>query len=162
MTETAVLLIDMQAWFWKRCDPFERDGALSRQVALIRHCKEAKLPLVVVECDHEHAGKLLTPIADEIEGTGAFRYRKTAPSALAPPRGDALDAWLRARDVGRLLLAGIYADYCVLDTARDASRLDYRLAFDRTLYSSCSDDWRDTAFPEYERLGETGLFENLL
>lgn len=74
-------------------------------------------------------GPLVDRLWSELEVADAdLVLEKTSPSAFFPGRCE-LDAMLRARSIGTVLIAGTVAEVCCESSARDAATLGYRVVF---------------------------------
>jgi nicotinamidase-related amidase len=153
--KTALVLIDLQNdWFeddeLARC----RDDLLATCNRLIEDAHRQQAPVVEVRTVHtsDHRTWALNMLDDGegvvIEGTdGAQRLDgllepdhvivKTRDSAF---HGTDLATWLRERDVGRLVLAGVSTESCIAATAVDAYAHDFRVTLVED--GTASVEWR--------------------
>jgi nicotinamidase-related amidase len=140
--KTALVLIDMQNdWFdddeLARC----RDDLLDACNQLIGFARRENAPVVEVQTLHapDRSTWALNMLDDGlgvvVEGTaGARRLEGLLPCdhLVVKTRDSAfhrteLEAWLRERDVGRVVLAGVSTESCVAATAVDAYAHDLRV-----------------------------------
>ena len=153
--KTALVLIDLQNdWFEDdelvRC----RDDLIKATNLLIDAARREGVPVVEVQTVHtrDRSTWALNMLQDGegvvIGGTeGAQRLeglqepdhliQKTRDSAF---HGTDLDEWLRARDVGRLVLAGVSTESCIAATAIDAYAHDFRVTLVED--ATASVEWR--------------------
>ena len=141
---TALLLVDLQLDFLARPGLVPHESAVVAGAArLLDGFRELNLPVVHVHtltrvdgsdrmphwrdrgiraCVDGSTGaetpSRLTPLADELVATKQH-YRGFADAALDP--------WLRARNVERVVIAGVYTHACVRETALDAYELGYEV-----------------------------------
>ena len=130
MTDTALILIDVQRGF---DDPFwgKRDNP-GAEANIARLVDSWTGPLVLVRHDSTEAGSPLRPGRDgnrfkpELDRAEPdLVFAKGVNSAF---HGEVdLDAWLRARGVTDIVLAGIQTNMCVETTARVGGNLGYRV-----------------------------------
>ncbi len=116
--EAAVLLIDVQ----ERLLPamHNPDHLLERCAVLLRVAKELALPLVVTEQYPRGLGRTVAPLIQEASDARVFP--KVTFDALADR---AISRQLRETERPTLVLAGIEAHICVLQTALSAIRSGY-------------------------------------
>lgn len=144
--ETALVVVDMQYSYFEHPDLAARQAELTEAVVeLVRTAVEAGRPVVLVRTEHERdrstwtlnmfedgegfafPGTRQAAVLDEVAraARGAVEVVKTRDSAFH--RTD-LDAQLRRRGVGRLLLCGVSTHSCVFQTATDAFARDFHAA----------------------------------
>ncbi len=144
--ETALVVVDMQYSYFEHPDLAARQAELTEAVVeLVRTAVEAGRPVVLVRTEHERdrstwtlnmledgecfafPGTRQAAVLDEVAraARGAVEVAKTRDSAFH--RTD-LDAQLRRRGVGRLLLCGVSTHSCVFQTATDAFARDFHAA----------------------------------
>jgi nicotinamidase-related amidase len=137
----ALLVIDVQESFRRR--PYFRSDELPAFLAdiqsLIDHCRERRLP--VVQVFHQELGD--DPANPFSAASGCVRampelslwpdavFHKHVHSAMfgADAQGEMLEAWLRARGIGELLITGIRTEQCCETTARHASDLGFQVRY---------------------------------
>jgi nicotinamidase-related amidase len=143
---TALLVIDVQESFrhrpyWQEADFRAFIGHVQQ---LIDRCRAADIP--IVQIFHEEDGDASHPFAPAsghvrcmrelaIEPDAVFRKRVHSAMFGRDASGQTLEAWLRGRDVERLLITGIRTEQCCETTTRHASDLgfDVRYVTDATL-----------------------------
>ncbi len=132
MTRTALLIIDMQEEMAARTragrDRANPD-AEARIAGLLALFRARGLPIV-----HVHHHEPGTPVAlgqpgGEVMGCarpmpGEKIFHKSTSSAFS---GTGLDAWLRREGIGRIVLVGAVAAFCVTSTTRMASDLGFQV-----------------------------------
>lgn len=157
---TALVLIDLQHDYFAddelaRC----RDDLLARCNELVDRARSAGAAVVEVQTVHRHdKSTWALNMSDDdqgmaLEGTpGAARLDalQEPDHCLVKTRDSAfhdtdLLAWLRERDVDRLVLAGVSTESCIAATATDAYAHDFRV----TLVADA------TASVEWERHDQT-------
>jgi nicotinamidase/pyrazinamidase len=93
-------------------------------------------------------GSGLDPLVTRIAGAPYFaKHRGDAFS------NDALDRFLVSNDIGRVVLAGVYADACIYCTARSAINRGYRVTVLADAVGAASDEDRRAALRSLSRLG---------
>ena len=129
---TALLLIDVQQGLDDpRLGRRNNPQAETNMIELLRAWRAHEMPLVFIRhCSTEPYSPLrpkqpgnaykpgIAPCAGEVE------FTKSVNSAFV---GTGLEAWLRANDVGRLVIAGLTTDHCVSATTRSASDLGFEV-----------------------------------
>jgi nicotinamidase-related amidase len=119
-----VLLIDMQPRFLRRLSATKEDSLLRSQRNVLEYCEKSDVPLAVLEykrADETHP-RLVEPIARvprriKIVKSHDDGFNKTE-------LGRTLDEW----DPEYLILMGLNASACVLETARTAADRGFQLA----------------------------------
>lgn len=133
MAKTALLVIDVQESF--RHMPYWDDSGfgdyLARLNQLIHGARARDWP--VVHILHEHPGTPFDPdgplvktIAGVDRQAGDPEFRKRVHNALTD---SGLQQWLRERDIGKLVIAGLRTEQCCETTARVASDLGFQVVF---------------------------------
>jgi nicotinamidase/pyrazinamidase len=93
-------------------------------------------------------GSALGPLVTRIAGAPYFaKHRGDAFS------NDALEPFLVSNDIGRVVLAGVYADACIYCTARSAINRGYRVTVLADAVGAASDEDRRAALRSLSRLG---------
>jgi nicotinamidase/pyrazinamidase len=93
-------------------------------------------------------GSALDPLVTRIAGAPYFaKHRGDAFS------NDALERFLVSNDIGRVVLAGVYADACIYCTARSAINRGYRVTVLADAVGAASDEDRRAALRSLSRLG---------
>jgi nicotinamidase/pyrazinamidase len=93
-------------------------------------------------------GSALDPLVTRIAGAPYFaKHRGDAFS------NDALERFLVSNDIGRVVLAGVYADACIYCTARSAISRGYRVTVLADAVGAASDEDRRAALRSLSRLG---------
>jgi nicotinamidase/pyrazinamidase len=93
-------------------------------------------------------GSALDPLVTRIAGAPYFaKHRGDAFS------NDALERFLVSNDIGRVVLAGVYADACIYCTARSAINRGFRVTVLADAVGAASDEDRRAALRSLSRLG---------
>lgn len=132
MTRTALLVIDMQEEMATRTRS-GRDRANPQAEAhiagLLALFRARGLPVVHVH--HDEPG---SPVAFGQPGGAVMDCARPAPgepvfvkSASSAFAGTGLDAWFRRQGIGRIVLVGAVAAFCVTTSTRVASDLGFRM-----------------------------------
>jgi nicotinamidase-related amidase len=127
---TALIVVDMQMGFndasWGiRNNP----GAESRVAALLQSWRESRAPVIHVHhCSRSPLGCFrpgtpgCEPKKEAVPLAGEPVYRKWVNSAFI---GTTLEADLRQRGIGSLVIVGLTTNHCVSTTVRMAGNLDF-------------------------------------
>jgi len=94
------------------------------------------------------AGSALDP---RVDSTAGVIFSKQSADAFS---NDAFESHLRTIGIGRLVIAGVLADGCVLETAKSARARGYQVAIIEDAVAASSDEARDNAL---QRLKESGV-----
>ena len=141
MAASALLVIDFQQAFDDAAYWGERNNPQCEKnvAALVAAWRARRMPVVVVRHDSVEDGSPLRPgepgnaLKPELEGDPDLLITKSVHSSF---HGEPdLDAWLRARAIGEVVICGVATDHCCETTARVACDLGYRvtLPLDATL-----------------------------
>jgi nicotinamidase-related amidase len=138
------------------------DEVSAQAIKLIRFARELDIPVLWTEQYPKGLGRTVLPIAEELTGISVFE--KTAFGCLGDPAfTNALDATRRRQ----LLLTGIEAHICVMQTALLAIDKGYRVFIPRDAVGSRSESEYNAGLDRLERAGaelvttEMALFEIL-
>jgi nicotinamidase/pyrazinamidase len=166
----ALLVLDLQVDFVDPAGrlPISRDQISPVVAAANRAIAAAKSgPLVVAYIGNEYGfwdipgnwfrrgaamkssfGSALDPLVTRIAGAPYFaKHRGDAFS------NDALERFLVSNDIGRVVLAGVYADACIYCTARSAINRGYRVTVLADAVGAASNEDRRAALRSLSRLG---------
>jgi nicotinamidase-related amidase len=143
--DTALLVIDMQKGFDDPCWGARNNPAAEWRIAsLLHHWRAASAPIVHVHhCSQSPDGCFragtagIEPKLQAVPREGEGVYRKSVNSAFI---GTTLEADLRQRGIGSLVIVGLTTNHCVSTTVRMAGNLGFRTCvvsdatatFDRT------------------------------
>ncbi|MGH3382825.1 MAG: cysteine hydrolase family protein [Actinoallomurus sp.] len=136
----ALIVVDVQkgfddARFWGRRGTPEAEANIA---TLIREWRAEERPVVVVRHDS------LQPKSPLVAGGPGNDLKDLVPAALGPHEPGLLitksvnsafygtpdlDAWLRSRRIGQIVIAGIQTNMCAETTARMAGNLGYDVLF---------------------------------
>jgi isochorismate hydrolase len=118
-----ILLIDMQEYFLSDFVDSARYALVESQLDFLRSVRRVDLPVAVLE--YKDCGNTLSELRREVDLTSVHQYI-TKPTNNGF-HGTRLDKLLLAWNVNNLILMGINADACVLETARSAVLKDYKI-----------------------------------
>ncbi len=130
----ALVVVDAQRGFddpgW---GPRDNPGCDGNIAALVRHWADRGRPLVYVRHDSDDPASPLHPASP---GNALKEYLAPEPDLLVTKRVNSsfhgtpdLDAWLRARDVGGIVVCGITTNHCCETTARVGGNLGHDVLF---------------------------------
>lgn len=159
-TKIAVLLIDMQNVFVDHLRVGAKEKIIPKQIEVIRKCKENDIPLYVIVLDNPNFPKeimsLNMQISDELENIpNKILITKNKDNAFA---GTNLDELLFDQRITHLLLMGVNAQGCVLDTAKTAIEKGFKIITASDLIAGQPTDAEDDCAPWFEENGL--LFKN--
>lgn len=128
----AVILIDMQSGF---INSEEKEQLIPRQVSVIRICRKKNIPLIVAKYYDE--GGIVPELQEEIKTISSEHRYEIVKHYDSAFRDTELDLILQKLGIKRLLLMGINACACVLQTARDATSNGYEVITSDLLIAGC-------------------------
>ena len=138
---SALLIIDVQLGMFQNDAPVHKgEDLLSTIGGLIARARAAEIPVIYIQHSGGHGHRLEPgtpgwPIHPAIApDDGESVVHKQYPDSF---RETNLQEELRARGIGRLVIAGIQTEYCVDTTCRRASSLGY----DVTLVEDAHSTW---------------------
>lgn len=152
--QRALLIIDMQKCFLDEHRPEEVALMISAQITLIRECKKQNVPIVVIE--YAEDGNTIPELQIELLGYGNLHFviKKNNDAFL----GTGLRSALIEFGVEEIILAGVNASYCVLETARTAVKCNFRICTSEKLISDSPHNKRnDRSLWWYRENGELVL-----
>jgi nicotinamidase-related amidase len=130
----ALLVIDVQAGFddpvW---GPRNNPNAEANIARLLGTWRGTHLPLVIVVHDSTEPtsplrpGQLGNAVRGFVEGPADIVIHKNVNSAFYGEPD--LDEWLRARNIGEVVICGVTTNHCCETTARMAGNLGYTVTF---------------------------------
>ncbi|MBU0667304.1 MAG: isochorismatase family protein, partial [Nanoarchaeota archaeon] len=124
----AVLLIDMQKKFLKDISPKNLDIQIMEQKRVLKYCSEKNVPVIVVEYSgHGQTTKLLD--LNNLLGKYKPLIKNFDDAFEIAELSERLDNF----GVKELGLMGVNRGVCVLDTARSAIELGYKIHTAKTL-----------------------------
>ncbi|MBX2866935.1 isochorismatase family protein [Candidatus Kaiserbacteria bacterium] len=136
-----VALIDMQEGFVDRLSDSDYETLVESQICLVQECMKTKTPLFLMET--REYGSMIDVLNREID-------RDASNVAILSKRGeDGLDnltsqLWLAHFGIDTLILTGMSASFCVLETAQSLVHFGYRIV---TADNLIMNGW--TRNPEY-------------
>ncbi len=135
-SDFAVLLIDMQDRFVGKLKTNVRTKLIEAQLQVIRDCANRNIPVIILE--YHGREKTISKLADDLDAI----ERKTV---ICKPCDDGfkrtrLDETLRYIGARSLLLMGINAHACVLETAQSAVKKGYKVITSEDLIADAYHD----------------------
>lgn len=157
---TALLAVDMQ----QKLVPLIHDNrtVVHRAAVLIEGCAQLGLPIFLTEQYRKGLGQTVEAIERNLP-VGTPREEKTAFSACVPGVWE----WLKQRERGTVLICGVEAHVCVLQTVLDLVEEGYAVAFAADAIGSRRERDHDIAVRRMTQSGaapvsvETALMEML-
>jgi nicotinamidase-related amidase len=171
---SVLLVIDIQ----ERLAPhvLDHEAILARTLALIAAAARFGIPAIATEHAAERIGALLPAVRDSLAAEGVFA--KHCFSATDEP---GFDTWLRARKRPQVVLTGMEAHVCVMQTALGLASAGYEpfvvadavgsraergedrtLALARMRDSGCTLAGTDTVLFEWTRAADDPAFRDVL
>ncbi|MEW6617634.1 MAG: isochorismatase family cysteine hydrolase [Patescibacteria group bacterium] len=139
---TVVLLIDMQETYLDG----EKRKIIPNQISVIRACKQNNVPLIVIRFGGY--GRIIPELRREIRKLRTvIRLTKWSNSTFETTR---IAKILKKFKRKNLLLMGVNACACVLETAKDAVENGYTIITSDTLIAGFSSDEYSTKYREAE------------
>ncbi len=121
--QSAILLIDMQRSFVLQLDVADRVKIVARQRRVLTQCIKHNTPVVILE--FRGYGATLPSLMERVAKVPrTFSILKEDNDGF---ENTELHELLSKLDVTSILLMGINASYCVLETAKSAIRLSYSI-----------------------------------
>ncbi len=149
MAKTGVLIIDMQDFFLKLLPESNKNRLISSQRRVLRTAQMLDMPVALIE--FQGFGRSHPDIRSHYRTTKRkTQISKESPSAFS---ATSLCDWLRAQEVSDLHLMGIWADYCVRDTANDAIAMGFRLSSSRDVLEGMGSYWKENTQELFTRNG---------
>lgn len=146
MSDTALLIIDMQVGNFSEPDPVYKGNELLAKVkSLIAKAHSAQTPIIYVQNsggkgDPDEYGTPGWEIHPTIQpAEGGVVIQKQTPDAF---HGTNLHHELKSREIRRLIVAGLQTEYCIDTTCRRAFTLGYEV----TLVKDAHSTWDSTLF----------------
>jgi nicotinamidase-related amidase len=93
------------------------------------------------------AGSAFDP---RVDSTAGVCFSKQSADTFS---NDAFESYLQTAGIGRLVIAGVFADRCVLETAKSASARGYKVAVISDGVASSSNAARDNALRQLKDAG---------
>ena len=128
-------------------DEFERNG---QQIIYIK----SEFPKIAIGNNIRHHAAIVgspgTAIYGKIRISGNVIFSKKKPDAFSNPE---FEKYLVANQVNQLVITGVYADQCVLDTALEALDRKYRVKFVRNGVGSSSESAVNKACEKVKKKG---------
>jgi nicotinamidase-related amidase len=132
--KTALLVIDVQQSFLSRAYWREEEVPpfRTRLLELIAGCRSRSVPVLHVQHEEPGSGGPFDPAQGQVRpmewlpaGPDAV-FRKQVHSALVK---SGLEEWLRAHDIGQVIVSGIRTEQCCETTTRHASDLGFEVLY---------------------------------
>jgi len=132
LKKSAVILIDMQECF---VNSREKRQIISGQISVIKFCAENNIPIMVFKFKNHYAGNICHDLTGELKNISwrnIFRLEKEKNDAFS---NKALNFLLRITRKKTLLIMGVNAKACVLETSKTAVKKGYTVIIDKDLIS---------------------------
>jgi|SRR3989344_2650782 len=147
--QIVALLIDMQPGFVERVTVANCEILIQNQLRIIRLCVIRNVPLIVIE--YQGHGETIPELLTAMQGVKRImRVEKWNDNAFSNPE---LLKHLQELEADTLLLTGINASYCVLDTAAAAVLHGYKILTADRLIENGSHQPSDKALDWYKANG---------
>lgn len=129
--DLAVLIIDMQSPFLDQIR--NRSDFILKHKILIGLCKKKKIPVAVIE--YYANGETDKEIMLSLDGCVSTVFIKKYENAFSC---EEMILWLEKRKIKNLFITGLYANACVLRTARSAREMGYGIVTSKDLIKNSS------------------------
>lgn len=147
----AVLIVDMQTEFLKDLARGARQILVSAQVQVIGECAERDIPVIVLEFDKRYHGSTVAPIMNALRRVPrVFRLSKDRNDGFT---NKDLQTTLEELGIGKIILMGVNATFCVRETAQSAVRKGYQILTADDLIADGSHISAGKCAPWYEANG---------
>lgn len=125
----AILLIDMQDYFLKGIDPAEKEKEIPYQIEVLDYCKKNEIPVFILEYkDYGSTTSILREKLNELTDK-TYIIKLNENGFIDTDLADRLNQ----KGVKNLLLMGINASACVLNTAKGALESGYTIMVSKDL-----------------------------
>ena len=140
MSDTALLIIDMQVGNFSEPDPvYNGNELLAKVKSLISKARSAQIPIIYVQNnggkgdpdEYGTSGWEIHPTIQPAEGDTVIQ--KQTPDAFHETN---LHHELRSRKIKRLIIAGLQTEYCIDTTCRRAFTLSYAVTLVKNAHST--------------------------
>ncbi|MBT6690709.1 cysteine hydrolase [Candidatus Parcubacteria bacterium] len=150
-SDIAVLIIDMQRDFVSHLRKGEAERIIPNQLCILEQCLRLEIPIIVIECKTYKYGKTVSEITVTInDAPYVYFIEKRGDDAFINTQ---LHKLLQELGVKTLVMLGINADYCVMDTARSALKLEYKILTSNDVISGQSHHSRTNSSHWYQNNG---------
>lgn len=141
----AVLIIDMQKVFLEDIDGKERRRLIESQAEILNYCAEHDIPIVVVE--YRGCGKTIRELKRRIKKVPRqeFVTKNVNNGFRNPELEEALKTW----GVKKIILMGVNASACVIETAEGAIKKGFQIATSECLIAD--EGKTDKSLPWYKK-----------
>jgi nicotinamidase-related amidase len=140
MSDTALLIIDMQVGNFSEPDPLYKGNEILKKIKnLITKARSAQIPIIYVQNngskgDPDEYGTSGWEIHPTIQPTeGDVLIQKQTPDAF---HETSLHNELSSRQINRLVIAGLQTEYCIDTTCRRAFTLGYEVTLVKDAHST--------------------------
>jgi nicotinamidase-related amidase len=128
-----VIIVDMQSCFLSQILQRERLNLLSAHEKLLQVCKKRDYPVVALE--YLGGGRTIPELVHQIDQIPRHNFfLKTRDDGFF--RNENLQLALEKWGLEYICISGIYADFCVLETARGAVRKGFKVITAKDLIAS--------------------------
>lgn len=145
---SVVLVIDMQMEFVKRLRRGESKRIIPNQISVLNQCRQLNIPIIVIE--YLDSGTTINKITSVLDEDNTWYIKKGHDDAFYNTRLQHLLKQFRARN---LLLMGICADCCVLETARSATANGYKIITSNEVIAGMSCHSKNNSADWYQKNG---------
>lgn len=148
--KSLLLLVDIQERLTPAIPPPRLEGLVRAADILLEACRQLGVPALATEQYPKGLGPTVEPLAAQLRQMGVAPLAKTTFSAMADP--SFLGA-LNARSPRQVIVLGIEAHICVLQTVRDLASLGVEVHVPIDGVASRRDDHREVGLRLCERAG---------
>ena len=135
MSDTAVLIIDMQQFFLKRFDKVIRDELILNHIKFLQFCLKNKMPVITTEykCRGIFRGHLIPQLEKMIKKNLIASIIKESNSGFVDTN---LHTILEKLKIQKIIIIGVNANACVQDTAKGAICRGFKVITSKGLIGS--------------------------
>lgn len=141
----AVVVVDMQSHFLEEVDKDEFKKELPYQLDVLEYAKDNNIPVFVLEFYNVY--ETIPEIKEKIEGMDVQYFTKHNNDGF---KGTNLDEKLEAAGIEHLVLMGVYASACVMETAKGALKHGYNILVSDDLIA----DPNGLVYPNFKEVEE--------
>ncbi|NTW14469.1 MAG: cysteine hydrolase [Candidatus Moranbacteria bacterium] len=144
-----VILIDMQTGFFPGIREERKEQLVASQRSILCHCADQDIPVCVLEFNNY--GETIPELADLLAKIPRVKtlLKSHDDGFTNPELKETLDGW----EAEKLIIMGINADYCVLETAKSAIRNEFQIVTAPSLIAGLPSHSEDDSIDWYSRNG---------
>lgn len=151
----SILLIDIQNVFVDHLRMGAKERIIPKQIEILKKCEENHIPIYVIELDAPDFPKEIMELNSQVDEAlkniqGKVLVIKKSDNAFT---GTRLEEMLTEQNITHLLLMGVNAQGCVLDTAKTAIDKGFKIITSSDLIAGQPTDREDDCAPWFKENG---------